>query len=221
MLYLTLKRTQCLRSFEVNATAFSTLIYREKTGKSKKHKQFLLKNLRIEYFNSIISKTSLTKFFISSSMMMQDTYLRWLLVSFFLEMQKELNVFSLVINLIRYRIIRGFTFIKIIAKFVKIFKTIFKTTFRYYFSKYEASNNLIHYTELNFLFMYLYIQVRMGQLFQVSFNINFYSDNLNFYFSESKAIKNIGFSQGTLNITDFIICLFIFIIYIADKEKEN
>ena len=51
MLYLTLKRTQCLRSFKVNATAFSTLIYREKTGKSKKHKQFLLKNLRIEYFN--------------------------------------------------------------------------------------------------------------------------------------------------------------------------
>ena len=63
MLYLTLKRTQCLRSFKVNATAFSTLIDREKTGKSKKHKQFLLKNLRIEYFNSIISKTSLTKIF--------------------------------------------------------------------------------------------------------------------------------------------------------------
>ena len=63
----------------------------------------------------------------------------------------------------------------------------------------------------------------MDQLFWVFFNINFYSDNLNFYFSESKAIKNICFSQGTLNITDFIIliCLFIFIIYIADKEKEN
>ena len=63
----------------------------------------------------------------------------------------------------------------------------------------------------------------MDQLFWVFFNINFYSDNLNFYFSESKAIKNIGFSQGILNITDFIIliCLFIFIIYIADKEKEN
>ena len=63
----------------------------------------------------------------------------------------------------------------------------------------------------------------MDQLFQVSFNINSYSDDLNFYFSESLAIKNIGFLQGTCNVVYLIIltCLFMFTMYIADKETEN
>ena len=63
MLCLTLKTTQYLRSFKVKATAFCNLIYRKKTNKSKKHNQSLLKNLRIEYFNSMINKNLVTEIF--------------------------------------------------------------------------------------------------------------------------------------------------------------
>ena len=63
MLCLPLRTTQYLRSFKVNATAFSTLNYRKKANESRKQNQFFKKNLRIEYFNSTTNKKSLPETF--------------------------------------------------------------------------------------------------------------------------------------------------------------
>ena len=55
----------------MNGTAFYILNYIEKAERSRKNNQFLLKNLRIEYS----TEKHCQKVFISSSIMMQDTYL--------------------------------------------------------------------------------------------------------------------------------------------------
>ena len=47
MLCLPLRTTQYLRSFKVNATAFSTLNYRKKANESRKHNQFFKKTLEL------------------------------------------------------------------------------------------------------------------------------------------------------------------------------
>ena len=73
--------TQYLRSFKVNDTAFSTLNCRGKADKSIKLNPILLKNHKIEYFNSIINKKNhYQNFKIFSSIMMRDTGLYWLLI---------------------------------------------------------------------------------------------------------------------------------------------